>query len=110
MTVSVTALLRSRGGRRHGVPREVRGCPERALRDFTLDPTSDYEIMVETFDPVGSASGDRRLRRGGTKKAHGIDSDPPPTRLRSTELSVEDNLISSMSSIRRHVTHRPSAW
>jgi hypothetical protein len=33
----------------------------RALRDFTLDVTNDYEIMVETFDPVGSAPSDRRL-------------------------------------------------
>ena len=65
MTVSVTALLRSRGRRRrHGVPRDVRGCPERALRSSTLDATSAYEIMVDTFDPVGSAPDDRRLRRG----------------------------------------------
>jgi hypothetical protein len=42
----------------------VRGCPERALRRSTLDATNDDEIMVETFGPVGSAPGDRRLRRG----------------------------------------------
>jgi hypothetical protein len=36
MTVRFTALLRSRGERRHGAPREVRGCPERALRDSTF--------------------------------------------------------------------------
>ena len=54
MTVSVTALLRSRGRRRrHGVPRDVRGCPERALRSSTLDATSAYEIMVETSTRSG---------------------------------------------------------
>ena len=68
MTVRFTALVRSRGGRRHGAPREVPGCPGRALRSSTLDATNYYEIMVETFDPVGSAPGDRRLRRG---RCHG---------------------------------------
>jgi hypothetical protein len=75
------------------------GCPERALRSSTLDATNDYEIMAETFDPVGSALGDRRLRRGRCRGrgANAFGSTPLRNAVCGHAAAVPDSERTSMS-------------